>query len=115
MLGLNDIVTIKTRTQTTDGRGGVTTSYATKIASLTCSLQAIRREELSFELAGENAIEPYILMYETITNGPEITQGDIVEHVSWGTFLVTTVIKTSGKGAHSEAILRKSTSNAHVK
>ncbi len=52
MLGKNDLVTIKTRIHTTDGRGGVTTVLSTKIESLQCTLQAVRREEAKFDLQG---------------------------------------------------------------
>ncbi len=114
MLGKNDLVTIKTRIHTTDGRGGVTTVLSTKIESLQCSLQAVRREEAKFDLQGQDVVQPYLLMFDTITSGEEVLQGDIVVH-SEGDFVVVTVIKTTGKGAHTEAILKKATSGVFVK
>lgn len=113
MLGLNDTVAIKTRTHTTDGRGGVTTVLAEKIASLTCSLQPVRREELRMEMQGQTVTEPYMLLYENITTGTTVDPGDIVVHQN-GTFLVLLVGTISGKGTHTEAILRKITGDAIV-
>lgn len=114
MLGKNDIVTIKSKVHTTDGRGGATVSYTTKIESLECSLQGVRREETKFDLQGLDVIQPYLLMFDTITSGEEVLQGDVVSH-SEGEFIVLTVIKTTGKGAHTEAILKKTTSGVLVK
>lgn len=113
MLGKNDTVTIKEKEHTSDGRGGNSTVFITKIESLVCSLQAVRREEAKFGLSGQDVIQPYLLMYDTIVSGPEVVQGDLVIH-SEGSFLVITVIKTTGKGAHTEAILKKTTSGALI-
>ena len=57
MLGLNDTVSVKSKTFTTDGRGGVTTTLTTKIASLICSIQPIRREEVRYEKEGIEIVE----------------------------------------------------------
>lgn len=111
MLGLNDTVAIKTRTHTSDGRGGVTTALTSKIASLVSSLQPVRREELRMEMQGQTVTEPYLLSYENITSGPVVEPGDIVVHQN-GTFLVLVVGTISGKGTHTEAILRKVTGDA---
>lgn len=113
MLGLNDTVTIKSKSHTSDGRGGVTTDLVTKIASLTCSIQPIRREEYAFEHEGQVVMDPSILMYENITSGPVIAIGDIVVHGS-DTFLVITVSTMSGLGTHSEAILKSMNNDAHL-
>lgn len=114
MLGKNDTVTIKSKVHTSDGRGGTTVTYTTKIESLSCSLQAVRREEAKFDLQGLDVVQPYILMFDTITSGEEVLQGDVVSH-SEGDFIVLTVVKTTGKGAHTEAILKKTISGVLVK
>lgn len=113
MLGLNDTVTIKSKVHTSDGRGGVTTTYTTKIASLTCSIQPIRREELRMEMQGQTVTEPYLLLYENITSGEVVATGDIVDHQN-DTFLVLLVGTISGLGTHSEAVLKKVTGDAIV-
>lgn len=113
MLGLNDTVIVKTRIHTSDNRGGVTTTYSIKIASLVCSLQPIRREEVRMEMQGQVVTEPYILMYENIVTGSAIAPGDIVYHQN-GTFLVLMVGTTTGKGSHSEAILKEVTGDAVI-
>lgn len=113
MLGLNDTVTIKSKSSTSDGRGGVSTVLVTKIASLACSIQPIRREEYSFELEGQVVMDPSILMYENITSGPVVEIGDIVVHGS-DSFIVITVTTMSGLGTHTEAVLKSINSGAHL-
>lgn len=105
MLGLNDTVIVKSKTQTSDGRGGVTTTLTTKIASLTCSIQPIRREETSFSIEGQEVIDISILMYENISSGPSVDVGDIIIDGD-DRYIVLTVGTTSGKGTHTEAILQ---------
>ncbi len=105
--GLNDTVVVKTKSHTTDSRGGTSTVLTTKIASLICSLQSVRREEVRMELQGQTIIDPYILLFDIITTGSTVAAGDIVEHTTNGTFLVTRITTSSGKGAHTEAILKK--------
>lgn len=112
MLGLFDTVIIKSKTQTSDNRGGVTTVLATKIAALICSIQPIRREENRFDLNGEIIIDPNIMMYENITSGSTVDVNDIV--VFGGkNYLVINVASTSGLGTHSEAILKEISGDAY--
>ncbi len=113
MLGLNDTVIIKSKVQTSDGRGGVTTALTTKIASLICSIQPIRREELRIEHQGMVVTDPNILMYENIISGPAPAEGDIVVHGS-DQYLIINVASTSGKGTHTEAILKQVDGDAAI-
>lgn len=113
MLGLYDTVTIKSKNQTTDGRGGVTTTLSVKIASLVCSIQPIRREEFSVEQEGMEIIDPWILMFENISSGPSVDVGDIVQH-GVNTYLIINVGTTSGLGTHTECILKSISSDAHL-
>jgi hypothetical protein len=111
--GLYDTVIIKSKVHTSDGRGGATTALTTKISSLVCSFQTIRREELRMDLQGQTVSDPCIIIYETIALAPKVIVGDVVIH---GTdqFLVITVTETSGIGAHSEAILKQVDGNALI-
>lgn len=111
--GMFDTVIIKEKVHTSDGRGGVTTAYSTKIDSLVCSFQSVRREELRMDIQGQTVTEPSAILYETIAEDPKVVVGDIVVHTS-GQFLVITVTETSGKGAHSEAILKRVDGNAII-
>lgn len=111
--GKNDITTIKTRVHTSDGRGGVTTAYVTKIESLVCSFQPVRREELRMDLEGQEVVEPYMMLFDNITTGEEVIAGDIVEFEGRD-YLVIVVQYLSGKGAHTEAVLKHVSSNALV-
>jgi len=113
MLGLNDTVIIKSKAYTSDSRGGSTVALSVKIASLTCSIQPIRREELSFEFEGQTVIDPAIMMYENISSGPSVDIGDIVEHGN-DSYIVVTVATTSGLGTHTEAILKTINSDSHL-
>jgi hypothetical protein len=112
MLGLFDTAVIKSKTQTSDNRGGVDTALVTKIAALTCSIQPIRREENRFDLNGEIVIDPNIMMYENITSGPTVDVNDVV--VFGGkNYLVINVASASGLGTHSEAILKEISGDAY--
>lgn len=113
MLGLNDTVIIKTPVHTSDGRGGVSTTYSVKIPALVSSIQPIRREELRMEVQGQTVTEPYLLSYETITSGPVVSEGDIVDHQN-RLFLVLVVGSISGLGTHCEAIIKRVSGDAAV-
>lgn len=111
--GKNDTAIIETRTHTSDGRGGVTTAYATKIAALSCSFQPVRREELRMELEGQEVTEPYMMIYDNITSGPVVEAGDIAKFEG-ERYLVILVASMTGKGTHTEAILKRVSSDAIV-
>jgi len=111
--GKNDVTTIKTRVHTSDDRGGVTTAYVTKIESLVCSFQPVRREELRMDLEGQEVVEPYMMLYDNITTGEDIVAGDIVVFESRN-YLVVVVQRLSGKGAHTEAVLKHVSSDGLV-
>lgn len=113
MLGLFDTAIIKSKTLTSDNRGGATVSLTTKIAALTCSIQPIRREEVSFEYEGQIVIDPSLMTYENIDSGPSVDTGDIV---IWGdnSYIVISVNAASGLGTHSEAILKSINSDSFL-
>jgi hypothetical protein len=113
MLGLFDTAVIKTKTHTSDGRGGATTVLTTKIAALTCSIQPIRREEQSFSYEGQVVIDPVVMMYENISSGPSVAIGDIVT-CNGSSYIVITVNSASGLGTHTEAIMKSISSDAHL-
>jgi hypothetical protein len=113
MLGLNDTAIIKSKTHTSDGRGGATTVLTVKIAALTCSIQPIRREELSFEYEGQVVLDPAVMMYENISSGPSVDTGDIVIH-GVDNYIVINLGTTSGLGTHSEAILKRVNSDSYL-
>jgi hypothetical protein len=111
--GKNDTAIIKTRTHTSDGRGGVTTDYAVKIAALSCSFQAVRREELRMDMQGESVTEPYMMIYDNITSGPVVEAGDIAEFEG-EKYLVVVVAHLTGIGDHTEAVLKRVSGDAIV-
>jgi hypothetical protein len=113
MLGLFDTAVIKTKTHTTDGRGGVTTVLTAKIAALTCSIQPVRREEQTFSYEGQVVIDPVVMMYENISSGPTVDIGDIVT-CSGNSYIIITVNSASGLGTHTEAIMKSINSDSHL-
>lgn len=113
MLGLFDTAVVKSKTHTTDSRGGATTVLTTKIASLVCSIQPIRREEYSFSYEGQVVMDPTVMMYENISSGPSVDIGDIVT-CGGVSYIVITVSSASGLGTHTEAIMKSINSDAHL-
>lgn len=113
MKGLNDIAVIKSKVQVSDGRGGVTTTLTTKIPSLICCIQRVRREVTEYALPGDMYVDHSQLTCDPITSGPVPTEGDVVE-ASGKSYLVVIVHDLNGRGKHLEVIMKDTSGDPQI-